>query len=140
MSADFEEWIVELHAHVTSDGALAAKQSGLVPNRSWNAGELIVPGGTLTHKEGGFTVRSRLATDQGLDLHVANLIELLNSPSVDIVRLRESASRLEVWCALYYGGNGLPEAWLKPNQLAFIAGLEAEVTLEVHHNLDVGGE
>jgi hypothetical protein len=130
VSADFEQWFAELHVLGSFHGSGAARDAGLVVGDAWDAGDPAAPGSTILRKSGGYSIPSRRSGSEHLEPHLDDIIKQLQDPGVRLDRVM-NAARVEFVFYLTFGGGGTPDAWIRPDQLAFIAALGAEVTFEI---------
>ena len=133
MVAKRSEWIVEVVFRGDFDGWVAARAVGVTPFEAWLAGDPVLAGAPITHKSGGFSVRSRREATASLMEHIADVIGQIDAPTVRLSRLKPAPSEVEMSCVLFFAGNGSPEVWIDTSALMFMSRIGANLAFDIYH-------
>jgi hypothetical protein len=127
---------VEIAVSLTLTGAALDPQqltawTGLLPSRTWMAGELIREGALLRYEHSGWSIRSGLPHSRSLEDHVDALLRRLK-PGWDTLLGLCQRYDAEVACAVYSYGGARPAIHLRKDQCRRLSELNASLDVDVY--------
>jgi len=104
---------------------------GLIPTKTWKAGDLINPKATVCRKENGWSLKSELDESIDLEDHVRYLLQKLEPGWLPLIEICKKYYA-EINCVVYAAGNERPAIHFNKDIVDKAAKLNAEIDIDLY--------
>ncbi len=104
---------------------------GIIPTKTWRAGDLITSRGTIRKKHNGWRLDSKLEKSAELEAHIKSVIEQLQAGWLPLVEVC-SQYYAEIACVIYYRSGSVPAIHFDKLIMQQVAELKTEIDVDFY--------